>query len=95
MNPFLKDVAIDLKNRFGEDLHETAIIFNNKRPITYLKQHLAEVYGQAIWSPHFFTIQEFFRLSTHLAEATPIAQFFILYHLHNELLSKEGHEAET
>ncbi|UXD69592.1 PD-(D/E)XK nuclease family protein [Sphingobacterium faecium] len=95
MNPFLKDVAIDLKNRFGADLHETAIIFNNKRPITYLKQHLAEVYGQAIWSPQFFTIQEFFRLSTHLAEATPIAQFFILYHLHNDLLSKEGHEAET
>jgi len=29
MNPFLKDVAIDLKNRFGEDLHETAIIFKN------------------------------------------------------------------
>lgn len=95
MNPFLKDVAIDLKNRFGEDLHETAIIFNNKRPITYLKQHLAEVYGQAIWSPQFFTIQEFFRLSTNLSEATPIAQFFILYHLHNELLAKEGHEAET
>ncbi|UIR56129.1 PD-(D/E)XK nuclease family protein [Sphingobacterium sp. SRCM116780] len=95
MNPFLKDVAIDLKDRFGESLHETAIIFNNKRPITYLKQHLADVYGQAIWSPQFFTIQEFFRLSTNLSEATPIAQFFMLYHLHNGLLAKEGIEAET
>lgn len=95
MNPFLKKVAIDLKERFGDDLNETAIIFNNKRPITYLKQHLADIYEKAIWSPQFFTIQEFFRLSTNLTEATPIGQFFILYHLHNTLLAEEGIEPET
>ncbi|GGH09186.1 PD-(D/E)XK nuclease family protein [Sphingobacterium alkalisoli] len=93
--PFLRLVAADIKNRFGNDLTEIAVVFNNKRPITYLKKHLADVYGQAIWSPQFFTIQEFFSLSTSANEASSLSQFFYLYQLHNELLQKEGHELET
>lgn len=92
---FLKLVATDIKQRFGNDLSEIAIVFNNKRPITYLKKHLAEVYGQAIWSPHFFTIQEFFKLSTNATEASPLAQFFHLFKIHNNLLVAEGKQPET
>lgn len=93
--PFLRLVAEDIKNRFGNDLPEIAIVFNNKRPITYLKKQLADMYGQAIWSPQFFTIQEFFSLSTSATEASSLSQFFYLYQLHNELLKNEGHELET
>jgi hypothetical protein len=92
---FLKLVATDIKQRFGNDLSEIAVVFNNKRPITYLKKHLAEVYGQAIWSPHFFTIQEFFKLSTTATEASPLAQFFHLFKIHNNLLVAEGKQPET
>lgn len=92
---FLTLVAADIQKRFGNDLSEIAIVFNNKRPITYLKKQLADVYGQAIWSPQFFTIQEFFRLSTDASEASPLAQFFHLFRIHNELLAAEGKEAET
>lgn len=92
---FLKLVAADIQQRFGNDLSEIAIVFNNKRPITYLKKHLSEVYGQAIWSPQFFTIQEFFRLSTDDTEASPLAQFFHLFNIHNELLMAEGKQPET
>ncbi len=93
--PFLKLVATDIKNRFGDDLSDIAIIFNNKRPITYLKKHLAEVYGRAIWSPQFFTIQEFLRQSSQAEEASSLSQFFYLYELHNSLLEQEGIPAET
>ncbi|WP_286734409.1 MULTISPECIES: PD-(D/E)XK nuclease family protein [Sphingobacterium] len=92
---FLKLVAADIQKRFGNDLSEIAIVFNNKRPITYLKKHLSEVYGQAIWSPQFFTIQEFFRLSTDDTEASPLTQFFHLFNIHNELLIAEGKQPET
>ncbi|MDF2518857.1 MAG: hypothetical protein K0R59_4153 [Sphingobacterium sp.] len=92
---FLKLVAADIQRRFGNDLSEIAIVFNNKRPITYLKKHLADVYGQAIWSPQFFTIQEFFKLSTNHTEASPLGQFFLLFKIHNELLAAEGKEPET
>ncbi len=93
--PFLYTVAEDIYRRFGNDLSDIAIVFNNKRPITYLKKHLAEVYGKAIWSPQFFTIQSFFKQSTDASEASPLSQFFYLFELHNELLIAEGSEPET
>lgn len=93
--PFLRLVAEDIQQRFGSDLSDIAIIFNNKRPITYLKKHLADVYGRALWSPHFFTIQEFFKLSTDAVEVSPLTQFFYLFELHNELLAAEGAEPES
>lgn len=93
--PFLHIVAEDIHQRFGNELADIAIIFNNKRPITYLKKHLADVYGKAIWSPQFFTIQEFFKQASDAAEASQLSQFFYLFQLHNELLVAEGAEPET
>lgn len=92
---FLAGVAEDIKQRFGTDLSEIAVVFNNKRPITYLKKHLADTYGHAIWSPQFYTIQEFFSLASEAEQVSQLTQFFYLYELHNELLGKEGHEPET
>ncbi|GHE37652.1 PD-(D/E)XK nuclease family protein [Sphingobacterium griseoflavum] len=93
--PFLRLVAEDIEKRFGNELADVAIVFNNKRPITYLKKHLSEVYGRAIWSPQFFTIQEFLRQATQETEASPLTQFFYLFELHNELLLQEGASPET
>lgn len=92
---FLRLVAEDIQKRYGKDIADIAVVFNNKRPITYLKKHLVDVYQQAIWSPQFYTIQEFFSLSTSKVQASSISQFFYLYELHNELLAKEGVEPET
>ncbi|WP_313260401.1 PD-(D/E)XK nuclease family protein [Sphingobacterium sp.] len=92
---FLRLVAEDIKAKFGQDISDIAIVFNNKRPITYLKKHLVDVYGKAIWSPQFFTIQEFFAQSSSNLQATALSQFFYLFELHNELLTKEGRDPET
>src|SRR5690606_27136782 len=93
--PFLKLVASDIKDRFGDDLSDIAIVFNNKRPVTYLKKHLADVYGRAMWSPQFFTIQEFFKQSSQAEETSQLTQFFYLYELHNRLLEQENSPPET
>ncbi|OYD40593.1 PD-(D/E)XK nuclease family protein [Sphingobacterium cellulitidis] len=92
---FLRLVAEDIQTRFGQEISDIAIVFNNKRPITYLKKHLVDVYGKAIWSPQFYTIQEFFGQSSNDLQATPLNQFFYLYELHNELLIKEGRDPES
>ncbi|SEF82749.1 PD-(D/E)XK nuclease family protein [Sphingobacterium lactis] len=92
--PFLRLVAEDIQQRFGKDISDIAIVFNNKRPITYLKKHLVDVFGQAIWSPQFFTIQEFLSRSTEDVQASALTQFFYLFELHNALLIKEGREPE-
>lgn len=90
MVPFLKEVAADLVEKTGENLHHSAIIFNNKRPVAYMQQHLANVIGKPFWSPSFYTIQEFFALSTQLQVADGFTQFFTLYQEYNKLLQQEG-----
>jgi len=95
MPPFLRQVAADLLSRFGDDLKDVAVILTNKRPIVFLRKHLADLSGKPLWSPSFFTIQEFIRQSATLPEASSLAQFFILHRLHNTLLREEGRSEET
>ncbi len=95
MPPFLRQVAADLLSRFGDDLKDVAVVLTNKRPIVFLRKHLADLTGRPLWSPSFFTIQEFFSQSSAVPEASPLAQFFILHRLHNTLLREEGRPEET
>ncbi|MBE7179163.1 MAG: PD-(D/E)XK nuclease family protein, partial [Mucilaginibacter polytrichastri] len=90
MKSFLNQVAEDLLLRFGGRLQNVAIIFNNKRPIPFLKMHIGKLSGKASWSPAFFTVQEFLRQSTSLTTAEPLAQFFTLHEAYNALLAKDG-----
>lgn len=87
---FLNRVAADLLERFGNELQDVAIVFNNKRPQLYLKKYLAEVSGKPIWSPQMYTIQEFLSRGTALIPAGQLKQFFVLYTCYNELLRGEG-----
>ncbi|WP_291404128.1 PD-(D/E)XK nuclease family protein [Daejeonella sp.] len=89
---FLHRLALDLLDRFGNDLQHVAIVFNNKRPQLFLKKYLAEISGKPIWSPHFFTIQQFFAASTSQVAASQLKQFFILLSEYNLLLAQEGKE---
>jgi len=90
MKPFLQEVAEDLVSRFGSDLQHAAIVFNNKRPVAYLQNHLAKVIGKPFWSPAFFTIQEFFAASSDLKIADAFTQFFTLYREYNKLVFKDA-----
>jgi len=93
--PFLRQVAADLLSRFGNDLKDVAVVLTNKRPIIFLSKHLADLTGKPLWSPAFFTVQEFFAQSSTLPQSTVLAQFFILHRLHNRLLREEGLPEET
>lgn len=87
---FLYRLASDLLKRFGNDLQHVAIVFNNKRPQLFLKKYLAEISGKPVWSPHFYTIQQFFAESASMVTASQLKQFFVLLSEYNKLLSKEG-----
>lgn len=87
---FLYRVAGDLLERFGNDLQNVAVVFNNKRPELFLKKYLSEISGKAIWSPHFYTIQKFFSASTEQVCASQLKQFFVLFTEYNILLRSEG-----
>lgn len=90
LKPFLREVAEDLVGKLGNDLQHAAIIFNNKRPVAYLQDHLARIINKPFWSPSFFTIQEFFALSSELKVADVFTQFFTLYQQYNKLIMRAG-----
>jgi ATP-dependent helicase/nuclease subunit B len=89
---FLNRVAADLLDRFGNELQNVAVVFNNKRPQVYLKKYLAGISGKPIWSPQLYTIQQFLSLSTPLVCANQLKQFFVLYTCYNNQLNKQGKE---
>lgn len=90
MSSFLYSVAEDLIRRFGDDLKDVAVVFNNKRPVVFLKKHLAELNKSPLFSPAFFTVQSFFAKSTIQVQADFLVRFFVLHDAYNELLRKEG-----
>ncbi|MBC7616625.1 MAG: PD-(D/E)XK nuclease family protein [Pedobacter sp.] len=89
MRPFLQEVAEDLIDRFGVNLQNCAIIFNNKRPSAYLQKHLADLLQKPFFSPSFFTIQEFFESATNYKVADFYLQFFTLHKIYNQILVEE------
>ena len=92
MKPFLQEVAEDLVTKFGQNLQDCAIVFNNKRPAAYLQKYLADIYQKPFWSPSFFTVQEFFAGATQLKKSEHYTQIFTLYDCYMQLLKQEGVE---
>lgn len=92
MTPFLKEVSEDIIKRHGHQLEKVAIVFNNKRPAVYMRHYLAQVAGKAIWSPAFFTIQQFVSRSSTLEVADELLQFFTLWNAYNTIRHKLGQE---
>ncbi len=92
MKPFLQEVAESLVAKFGNNLQDCAIVFNNKRPAAYLQKYLADIYKKPFWSPAFFTVHEFFAEATDLKIADHYTQFFTLYDCYIQLLKNEGIE---
>ena len=92
---FLQKTSRSLLQRFGVDLRNVAVVFNNKRPSLFMRKYLAEISGKAIWSPSFFTIQPFIAQSSTQITASPSKQFVVLFEVYNQLLLKEGKETLT
>lgn len=90
MSSFLAQVAQDIVRRFGHEIQDIAIVFNNQRPITYLKKHLADQVGKAFWSPSFFTIQDLLRTTHPRQEINTTAQLFALYEAYREITMSRG-----
>jgi hypothetical protein len=90
MQPFLKATAEDLFRKFGLDIQQCAIVFNNKRPAVYLQKYLSAIIQKPFFSPSIFTIQEFFDEAVDEKPADIYMQFFTLLEIYNQLLTEEG-----
>lgn len=69
---FLYNIAKDLLQRHGSDLHDVTIVFPNKRASLFLSNALVEQCGKPLWAPRYYTVSELFRSMTTLQIADHI-----------------------
>ena len=72
MKTFLEHVADDIITKLGSNLSDVAVVFPNKRAALFLNEYLARKAGKPVWSPHYITISELFRLQSQTTVADNI-----------------------
>lgn len=72
MKTFLKYVARDILEKYGNNLSDIAIVFPNKRAALFLNESLARLADHPIWSPSYITISDLFRKHSTLKVGDPI-----------------------
>ncbi|MFN8254599.1 MAG: PD-(D/E)XK nuclease family protein [Bacteroidales bacterium] len=85
MKSFLYETALDLVNRFGEDLSSVEIIFPNKRTDFHFKKHLSEILKKISWSPKTFTIQQFIGRISKIRSIDNISLLFQLFEVFRQV----------
>ena len=81
MTPFLKYVAADLRQKFGNDLSHVCVVFPNKRAALFFNDYLAEETSQPIWAPQYLSISELFRSFSAYNQADSIDTICRLYNI--------------
>lgn len=83
MTPFLKYVAADLKQKIGNDLSRTVVVFPNKRASLFLNEHLIDTDDTApLWSPRYENISGLFRKMSSLQTVDSIEAVCTLYDIY-------------
>lgn len=72
MKTFLKYVARDILEKYGNNLSDIAVVFPNKRAALFLNESLARLTDHPIWSPSYITISDLFRKHSTLKVGDPI-----------------------
>ena len=92
MPPFLKYLAKDLLQKYGNNLSEITVVFPNKRASLFLNEELIlQSGGKPVWSPKYLTISELFRSLSTLVTADQIQLVCELF----KHYSQHTHSPET
>lgn len=81
MEPFLKQVAKDVYEKYGNHLADVAVVFPNKRAGLFFNEYLKEMSNVPLWSPAYMTINELFQENSPNIEGDPI---LLISKLHKE-----------
>jgi len=90
MIPFLKEVALDVLEKYEDNFANINFVFQNKRAGVYFKQYLGEIVGRTIWAPNVYEMQSLLKKFTGLVVADDLSLIFELYKAFNQLNFKEG-----
>ncbi len=80
IKPFLREVAVDLLKRFGNNLSSCCVVFPNKRARLFFSRYLGECSGgSVVWAPAYRTITELVQEFSGLTLADKTQLIFELF----------------
>lgn len=92
MIPFLRTLAEALLKEHGTALRDVAVVLPSQRAGLYLRKHLADANGGALWSPELLTFPSFME---RISGLRAVDQLQALFELHGVLCSIQGDQAEA
>ena len=85
MDTFLKYIAEDLIQRFGNHLQQLVLVFPNKRASLFMNEYLAKASDQPVWAPTYISISELFRKFSNRVVPDKIQLVCELYPIYRHL----------
>ena len=94
MEPFLKKIAVHLKENYQDNLAEVCVVLPNRRAKLFLKSHLSSIIAQPIWMPEVFGMEDFIERVSGYNIVSPLTLLFDLYQVHKSLGNTDKSIAE-
>ncbi|MBL0104457.1 MAG: hypothetical protein IPP51_12315 [Bacteroidetes bacterium] len=79
MNTFLKDLATEIKSKYGDRLGELCVVFPTRRAGLFFQSALAAESEKPVWSPRVFSIQDYLLKLSGATIPDPLTLLFELY----------------
>lgn len=95
MKPFLKYVAEDLKDRYGNDLSRLMVVFPNRRASLFMNEYLVEDAGATLWAPQYSSIADLFLRMSDLRPVDAIEAVCRLYRIFCRVTERVDGKDET
>ncbi len=89
MKPFLQIVSENIYSQFKDDLSKLCIVFPNRRAALYFNKYLSVQIDKPVWTPAYYTINEFFQKYSNFQLADDLYLIFNLYQVYKKIKKTE------
>lgn len=86
MEPFLKQIAADYYQQYGDSIHELCFVFPERRAGLFFKRYLSQIAGKPLLSPKTKTLKDFLLSLSAIKELDRTALLFELYRTYISIL---------
>ena len=89
MKPFLKEIAEELFQLYGQRMDELCLVFPNRRAGLFFNKYLGGCLTQPVWSPSIHTIQDLMASISDLAYADDLELISELFKVYSQVRDRE------
>jgi hypothetical protein len=89
MKPFLKEIAEELFQLYGQRINELCLVFPNRRAGLFFNKYLGGCLDQPVWSPSIYTIQDLMAVLSDLSYADDLELITELFSVYSQVRGRE------